>query len=200
MGKGNQRERREAVRVIGMMNRPFVIISGLPGSGKTTLARQLAPALGLPLIDKDDILEQLFDSKGVGDAAWRRALSREADVVLQSEAAASQGAVLSSMWHVSGMADDSGTPTRWLLELSNLIVEVHCVCPPELAAKQFIERKRHIGHLDGVATLAAILDDLRAHARLGALDIGPQVDVDTSETPSIDSVVREIRAAFGRTL
>ena len=37
--------------------RPFVVISGLPGSGKTTLARRLAQALNLPLIDKDDILE-----------------------------------------------------------------------------------------------------------------------------------------------
>jgi hypothetical protein len=62
------------------------VISGLPGSGKTTLGRRLAPALDLPLIDKDDILNRLFESKGVGNAAWRRTLSRESDVTLQQEA------------------------------------------------------------------------------------------------------------------
>jgi len=44
-----------------------------------TLARRLAPALNLGLIDKDDILDRLFEAKGIGDAAWRRAVSRESD-------------------------------------------------------------------------------------------------------------------------
>jgi shikimate kinase len=34
--------------------RLFVVISGLPGSGKTTLGLRLASALGLQLIDKDE--------------------------------------------------------------------------------------------------------------------------------------------------
>jgi adenylate kinase len=182
------------------MARPFVVVSGLPGSGKTTLARQLAPALGLPLIDKDDILERLFESKGIGDSTWRRALSRESDAVLQHEATASRGAVLTSMWRVPGMAADSGTPTSWLSALSTLVVDVHCTCSPEIAARRFIKRKRHAGHLDGSATLAVVLDGLRAHARLGALDIGPRVNVDTSGHLRIDAVVREIRGAFTRCL
>jgi tRNA A37 threonylcarbamoyladenosine biosynthesis protein TsaE len=33
-------------------SRRFVVLSGLPGSGKTWLARQLAPALNLRLFDK----------------------------------------------------------------------------------------------------------------------------------------------------
>jgi len=182
------------------MDRPFVVVSGLPGSGKTTLARQLAPALGLRLIDKDDILERLFESKGIGDAAWRRALSRESDVVLQNEAAASSGAVLTSMWRVPGMAADSGTPTPWLLELSNMVVHVRCVCSPEIAAMRFMQRKRHIGHLDGSATFGDVLWGFRSQAHLGALEIGPRVDVDTTGENDIDGLVSEMRAAFTRCL
>ena len=50
----------------------LVVVSGLPASGKSTVARTLAGALGLPLLDKDVFLEALFASDGIGDAAWRR--------------------------------------------------------------------------------------------------------------------------------
>ena len=101
----------DAVRRLG---KPFVVVSGLPGSGKTTLARRLAPMLDLPVIDKDEILERLFEARGIGDVAWRRTLSRESDTILQHEAVASDGAILTSFWHLLGMPADSGTPTDWL--------------------------------------------------------------------------------------
>jgi ABC-type glutathione transport system ATPase component len=84
---------------INEMQRRIVVVSGLPGSGKSTLARRLAPALDLRLIDKDEILERLFDSKGVGDATWRLALGRESDVILQRQAASLDGVVLASGWN-----------------------------------------------------------------------------------------------------
>jgi hypothetical protein len=182
------------------MEKPFVVVSGLPGSGKSRLARQLAPALGLPLIDKDDVLERLFESKGIGDTVWRRRLSRESDDILQTEAMASMGAVLASFWHLSGMPLDSGTPTRWLSEVSNLVVNVHCACPPEIAALRFLQRKRHPGHLDNEATYAELLVSLQALERHGHLDIVHRVDVDTSTDQNPDAVVRDIRAAFTRCL
>jgi hypothetical protein len=104
------------------MDRCFVVVSGLPGSGKSTLARTLAAALGLPLLDKDDILERLFESKGVGDVDWRRTLSRESDRILETEALASRGAVLVSHWQLPGMPRDPGTPTHWLEDRSAKVV------------------------------------------------------------------------------
>ena len=127
------------------MDKRFVLVSGHPGSGKTTLARDLAPLLGLPLIDKDDILERLFEAKGVGDAEWRRRLSRESDALLQTEAGQSTGAVLTSFWRLPGMPPDSGTSTEWLFDLSEIIVTVRCVCPAEIAAERFTRRTRHPG-------------------------------------------------------
>lgn len=52
----------------------LVIITGLPGTGKTTLARELAKRHALPLISKDAIKEPLMDVLG-SDAPGSRALS-----------------------------------------------------------------------------------------------------------------------------
>jgi glucokinase len=185
-------------RDLRAMERSFIVVSGLPASGKSTLAEQLAPALGLVLLDKDAILERLFDSKGVGDAAWRRSLSRESDRILHAEATASNGAVLVSHWRSPGMAPDSGTPTNWLAELSACVVNVHCHCSPELAARRFIERKRHAGHLDADRSNAELLCTIGSVAALGRLDIGPRVDVDTSRQTDLDAVLCEVRRAIHR--
>jgi len=44
------------------MNR-YVVLSGLPASGKSTLARALSQAFFLPLLDKDQFLEALLARK-----------------------------------------------------------------------------------------------------------------------------------------
>lgn len=57
----------------------YVVVSGLPASEKTTLARAVAQSLGLPMLDKDDFLESLFEDAIVGSAQRRRELSQLAD-------------------------------------------------------------------------------------------------------------------------
>lgn len=64
-----------------------IVISGIPGSGKTTLARQLAPALGAFLISKDVIKEALLDVLGSGDLTWTQRLSRAAHLAMYRVAA-----------------------------------------------------------------------------------------------------------------
>ncbi|MBW8878808.1 MAG: AAA family ATPase [Acidobacteria bacterium] len=176
--------------------RRFVVMSGLPGSGKTTLGCRLAAALGLPLLDKDEILEALFDGLGVGDAEWRNRLSRSADVVLQRLADQTSGAVLTSFWRHPQVSGESGTPTGWLSSLSGKVIEAHCVCSPEIAAERFSARKRHDGHLDRTKSrdeLVAAFVQLAAHGPLG---LGSLVNVDTGLEIDFDGVVRQLENHF----
>ncbi len=169
----------------------------MPASGKTTLARLLADPLDLPVLDKDDILESLFDSKGIGDAAWRRRLSRESDATLRERAESSWGAILVSFWHAPGMPADSGTPTDWIRHLSPVIVNVVCECPAATARARFDARRRHDGHLDGERPaedryFTPLPDDWTA------IRDAPTVRVDTSQTLQVDRIAREALDAFAR--
>jgi hypothetical protein len=177
------------------MSRLFIVVSGLPGSGKSTFAQLLAPALNLSLIDKDTILERLFDSKGVGDAAWRRALSRESDEILQAEALALPRAILVSFWHLPGMPPDSGTPTDWLDEIADEVLTINCMCSVEIAARRFVRRNRHPGHLDGQRSYRDLLASLEAIEQLGPLEIGQRIDIDLSDDGTLRSDALTIRCA-----
>ncbi len=57
------------------MSRTVVIlVTGIPCTGKSTLARRLARDLGLPLVSRDDIKEVLFDDLGWKDRDWSKKL------------------------------------------------------------------------------------------------------------------------------
>jgi predicted kinase len=122
----------------------FVVVGGVPGSGKTTLARPLARELQLPLLSKDTIKEALFDVLGTGDLEWSRLLGLASHRVMYAVAAETQGAVLEShFWR--GLAEGD------LLALGEPIIQVYCRCPIDLAAERYRKRAtsadRHPGHL-----------------------------------------------------
>jgi hypothetical protein len=104
------------------------------------------------MLDKDDFLEGLYDQEGIGDLDRRRALSRKADVLFQAEAKKMQSAVLVSHWRPRKMMSISGTPTDWLAESFDMVIEIHCECSAHLASERFFARSRHPGHLERVAS------------------------------------------------
>lgn len=170
----------------------LVVVSGLPASGKTTVGRLLSERLALPLIDKDAILEALFDSLGCHDLSERFRLSRASDEVLFALAESSGTAVLVNWW-----SHDSA-PAR-LRALSSSLVEVFCECPVEVAAARFEARERHPGHHDPRRTPEDLDDGIRRMRETfrGPLRVGEHlVCVDTSEPVDADSVVMRVRSAL----
>lgn len=178
-----------------MANRPFIVVSGMPASGKTTLAIKLAEALALPLLDKDHILEALFAGEGVITPRMRQRLSRASDDVLAAVAAASQGAVIVSFWRHPAMDGQSGTPTDWLSGLSDAVVEVHCTCSPDLAARRFLGRERHPGHNDA-SRRDGLRSQFESYSSLGPLGVGPLIEVRTDRDYDLDVLCGVIGAQF----
>jgi len=172
----------------------YLVLSGLPASGKSTLARMLSPALQLPVIDKDDILEGLFLARGVGDGAWRSALSREADGLMETMAMSQTQAILVSWWRHPESRVDSGTATAWLRGLPTEPLEIHCVCEPIVAARRFLARVRHEGHLDTTRTLGELVQQFEAHAAHGPLGIGACITVSTMGDPDTAALIPRIRS------
>ncbi|MFD3482035.1 AAA family ATPase [Streptomyces sp. NPDC058665] len=171
-----------------MGSRAFVILSGLPASGKSTLARGLARHLALPVIDKDVILESLYDSLGMGDHAWRGRLSRASDEIVYAIAADAGRAVLDNWWH------HDSAPGR-LRSLGGLLIEVHCDCDAALAAERFLARTRHPGHLDPDLSPEEVAERVAAvRARYpGPLGLGgPLLTVDTGRPVDSRAVAEQV--------
>lgn len=177
------------------MNR-FLIVTGLPASGKSTIGRSIAAKLSLPFLDKDDLLESLFPTSGPYDSAQRHRLSRTADDMFRAQAMSSTGAVLASWWKHPRSPVDSGTPSDWLASLAGQIIEIHCRCDPVIAADRFLARQRHAGHLDALRSRDDLLAQFREQAVLGPLGVGALVEVASSESFDIDDAMRRIERAL----
>ena len=166
------------------------MVTGLPASGKTTLACRLADALGLPLIAKDHFKDVLFDSLGVGDTEWSRRIGRAA-IALQFDAmrAHRTAVVDSALW--TGVAEPE------IEALGLPLVQVYCRCPFEVARARYFARVgddgRHAGHREEDLTR----DDYERYRPLTeplALS-SPLVEVATDVPVDPEAVTEAIRTA-----
>ncbi len=176
----------------------LVVVTGSPGSGKTTLATDLARALRIPLISRDAIKEPIMEvyrinsvqeSRQAGQAAYRILAS----MIEQLITGGSSCVVESNFAH--GMGEDDFAP--FIGRAS--IIQVHCTAPNDIILARFRERaesgERHAGHqdLDVLDDLAVALDT----GRYDPLDLpAPLYRVDTNDgfDPTAGYIATEIRA------
>jgi predicted kinase len=121
-----------------------VLVNGLPGSGKTTLATALATALPAPLIGKDALKEAVADAvPGVATGAIGPVV---AELMWTLAAAVSGTAVLESWWFAP--RDRSFVEAGLRRCAARTVVEVWCDVPPELARSRYAARHRRGLHED----------------------------------------------------
>lgn len=174
------------------MNNTAIIVTGLPASGKSSVARVLAASLNLALFDKDDFLERLYETNDVTDWDIRKRLSRRSDLDFQTAATLVNTAVLVSHWRPRNGSAESGTPTNWLSDSFDNLVEVFCDCPVQIATQRFLARERHPGHMDAQRDPIHLAGKMLSMSRGYPLGLGPVVQVNTKAEVNIGHLLIQL--------
>ena len=163
----------------------FVVISGPPASGKSTIAPSVAEGLQLPLLAKDVIKGVLLEALGAPDIETSRRLGTAAVAVLLAVARhCPEGAVLESVFDRSRAA----APLRLL---PGPVMEVFCRCDRSVAEQRYRRRtgSRAEGHFDADRQADELWNAQISEPVAGGW---PVLEVDTNRSVDIAHLVDQI--------
>jgi predicted kinase len=168
----------------------LLVITGLPASGKTTLARQLSERYGVPLIAKDVIKEPLLDVLGANDAAESRRLSDASFAILFALAREMLKARCSVVLEGNFRPAEHATALQPVLRHAARVAQVLCQVDEATRIRRLLARAtdpaRHAGHRDAALAEAA-MDPARQGAAAYAAANAEQAAMSTtrSATPRV---------------
>ena len=176
---------------------PVILVNGLPGAGKTTVARELSRRMMLPLLSKDVIKEATADVLGIdptddrSQRLWNNALGAAASETMWALLAdAPGGAILESCWlaNVRHLAKEglrkSGAENP---------LEIWCEVPFDVARGRF--EARHPRHpIHGELPVDADWELCRQF--MEPLGLGPTLHIDTTGPVDLDAITHWVEGAL----
>lgn len=193
----------------------IIIIAGMPASGKSTVAAKISKAFGYPILEKDAIKEELFDTIGFTNYAEKRRHDVAATaVLLRCTDALLQGG--SSFICVNNFRPEVQAQLQEILDRN----ECKCVTvffggDADEFYKRYVERDqkhlRHLGHVlqdhyppregDSLDYTMTRQEFAEKFEQLGMADFhieGPRIEVDAThpELIDVDKLIEDIRKAL----
>jgi len=167
----------------------LIVVSGPPGSGKTTLAHRVAAAVGCPAVCRDEIKEGMAHATpgfvpGPGDPLTMRTLATFFDVIGlligRGTTVVAEAAFQDRLWR-PGL-----TPFLALAEIRI----IHCTVPAEIAYERIASRSAaepsRAAHEDAQHTKER---RLRTHNTFEPIDLQvPALTVDTSDVVDLQAI------------
>lgn len=169
----------------------LIIVSGLPATGKTTLARRIAAHFAFPLIHKDTIKEALCDVPGCADLEESRRLGLASMVLLYQFAEAILRAghfcIIESYFRPEFATSDLFSLRQ---RCPFIPLQIYCHTSTSLILERYQQRfesgERYPGHMDQ-EHLQAMRAALAIQPEQRPLAIGGHlIELDTTDFATID--------------
>ena len=165
-----------------------VLVNGVPASGKSTVARQLAERTGWPLFALDTVKEALFAHLGTGDRAHNRRFgqaSYQAIFALIGDCPEGSAAIIDAWF---GFQPEEVLRAHLARAGVTDVAQLWCAAPPEVVGARYLARLgvRASGHLGAeyapelvaLASRAQPLDGFQTLAldTSGPVDLSPAAE------------------------
>jgi predicted kinase len=178
----------------------LTIVTGPSAAGKTSLAERLSVDLAIPLIAKDAIKEQLFNSLGWSDRAWSRKLGGASYDLIWLLAERILAANVPAIIEGNFRGTVAETQLRTIAaRVDCRFFQINCWADADILIERYRERvkigDRHPGHLDD-STDPALREQL-AGGGYEPLDIGGDVhelNMNDKDAIDYDRILRRVRA------
>lgn len=180
----------------------LIIVNGPPASGKSTLGKDIATGLGVPLLSKDALKEEMYDSLGKIERTISRRLGEASMRLMYTVAKQLLEAGIGLVIEANFYRGISEKDLSRLIAISDAVM-VHCTAPVEVLKQRYVERaesgERHPVHDD--ANRADALGKDLDEGTYDPLELGiPLITVDASDgfVPGADEIVSRLQAGSFR--